>query len=103
MKKKHHYQVTVHAVSPEGQALDTAPLVFNARCHDDILAIVERSRQRDLLPADEAAAMAVGLKLLGEIALEHRNEPLFTELSQSLGAFIMKLKSGAAAAQRGHE
>ncbi|MFT4174437.1 MAG: DUF3861 domain-containing protein [Rhodocyclaceae bacterium] len=96
MKKKHHYQVTVQPVGPEGEALDTAPLVFGARCHDDILAIVERSRQRGMLPADDAAAMAVGLKLLGEIALERRHEPLFTDLSQNLGAFIAKLKSGSA-------
>ena len=46
----------------------------------------------DLGP-DEAAAMAVGLKLLSEVALTHRKEDLFAELSGALGAFIGKLKS----------
>jgi len=94
--KKHHYRVTVEHVGEDGISLNGAqpPLSFTARCHDDIFAIVERARQRGLFNADDAAAMAVGLKLLGEIVLENRQNPLFSELSQNLGAFIKKLKSG---------
>ncbi|KAF7600109.1 MAG: hypothetical protein CGU28_02260 [Candidatus Dactylopiibacterium carminicum] len=91
--QKHHYRVTLDAVDAEGTVLaDSAPLRFVARCHDDIFAIVERSRQRGQLSADDAAAMAVGLKLFGEIALENRKDPLFSQISQDLGAFIGKLK-----------
>ncbi|MDO6387026.1 MULTISPECIES: DUF3861 domain-containing protein [Uliginosibacterium] len=93
--RKHHYRVTLEQLPQEGSSLpERAPLSFVARCHDDIFAIVERSRQRGTLSADDAAAMAVGLKLLGEIVLEHRNDPLYSELSQGIGAFIKKLKSG---------
>lgn len=94
--RKHHYRITVQKLTEAGASPDDSEaLSFNARCHDDIISIVERSRQRGLLEADDAAAMAVGLKLLGEIALEHRNEPLFSDLAQNLGAFIKKLKSGS--------
>jgi hypothetical protein len=94
--KKHQYRVTVEQLAGEGSSLpERAPLSFVARCHDDLLAIVERSQQRGLLAADDAAAMAVGLKLLGEIVLEHRNDPLYSELAQGIGAFIKKLKSGS--------
>lgn len=94
--RKNHYRVTVEQLDDAGGAPSATPaLSFEARCHDDIFAIVERSRQRGMLNADDSAAMAVGLKLLGEIALEHRNEPLFSELQQGIGAFIKKLKSGA--------
>lgn len=93
--RKHHYRITVQKLTEaEGSPSDGEALVFAARCHDDIISIVERSRQRGLLDTDDAAAMAVGLKLLGEIALENRNDPLFSELAQDLGKFIKKLKSG---------
>jgi hypothetical protein len=37
--------------------------------------------------------MAIGLKLLAEIALEHRAEAPFDELRAPLGEFIRKLKA----------
>lgn len=92
--RKHHYRVSVEAADASGQLDSARRLVFHASCHDDILQIVERARERGMLPPDEAAAMAVGLKLLGEVVLSHRNEALFSELCGHLGAFIKKLKSG---------
>lgn len=93
--RKHHYRISVQKLTEAGGLPDESEaLVFQARCHDDVISIVERSRQRGLLDADDAAAMAVGLKLLGEIALEQRNTPLFGELAQDLGKFIRQLKSG---------
>lgn len=91
--RKHQYRVTLEHLGTDGTATDNAPLCFTARCHDDIVAIVERARARGTLSADDAATMVVGLKLLGEIALENRNTPLFGQLSQDLGAFIKKLKA----------
>ena len=94
------YRITVESLDENTQQpVAGASLSFNALCHDDILAIVERSRNRGGLSADESAAMAVGLKLLGEVALRHRNEALFEELGPQLGAFIQKLKRGGAETQ----
>ncbi len=81
-----------------GEPPNPAPLVFEATNHDDILKIVERARGATDLGPDEAAAMAVGLKLLFEIALTHRKEELFSDLSGALGAFIGKLKARRQAA-----
>jgi Domain of Unknown Function with PDB structure (DUF3861) len=60
---------------------------------DELLAILEKTRSRGILDANDSAAMAIGLKLLSEIAIEHRNEPPFDELRAPQGAFIRKLKA----------
>jgi hypothetical protein len=92
--KKNLYRVTVESVNADGVPLETKPCVFTARSHDDLHVIVGRACARGILDTDDdSAAMAVGLKLLGEIALEHRNEPLFQEIYPQLGAFIQKLKA----------
>ena len=90
---KHQYRITVESMD----GLSSPPLCFTARSHDDLLAIVERTRARGMLNADDAAAMAVGLKLLGEVVLEHRKEALFSEFCEHIGAFIRKLKSAPGA------
>ncbi len=94
--KKHHYRITVEALEPE--ANQQTALTFNARSHDDLFAIVEKSRRAGTLSDDDSAAMAIGLKLLGEIVLEHREEPLFKEFFGHIGAFIQKLKTTVRAA-----
>jgi len=94
--KSNHYRVTVQKLDPQtGEAEAGGELSFTALSHDDILAIAERSCGRHGLSADESAAMVVGLKLLGEIALGHRKEELFSDLCEHLGAFIQQLKRGA--------
>jgi len=93
--KQHSYRITVeHIADAKGAPVSAEPLVFAARNHDDLFAIVERSRSRGRLDADDSAAMVMGLKLLGEIVLEHRDEPPFSELRPALGAFIKELKKG---------
>lgn len=92
---KHQYRITVESLDGQG----ATPLSFTARSHDDLLSIVERTRSRGTLDADEAAAMAVGLKLLGEVVLEHRKEALFSEFCEHIGAFIRKLKGSPGAPQ----
>lgn len=97
--KQHSYRITVeHLADAKGAPVDAAPLVFKARNHDDLLAIVARARTGARLDADDAAAMVLGLKLLGEIVLEHRDEPPFGALRPALGEFIKAIKQGALAA-----
>ncbi|MFM2288858.1 MAG: hypothetical protein RL684_2001 [Pseudomonadota bacterium] len=93
--KQHTYRVTVeHLADAKGTPVTADPLVFTARNHDDLFSIVARSRGSGRLDADDSAAMVMGLKLLGEIVLEHRDEPPFSELRPALGAFIKELKKG---------
>ncbi|MEE7441909.1 DUF3861 domain-containing protein [Methylobacterium oryzae] len=99
-KRAHTYRVTVEHVASAwiGEPPNPAPLVFETRNHDDLLKIVERARKVTALGSDEAAAMAIGLKLLSEVALAHRSEELFSDLSGALGDFIGRLKARPQAA-----
>ena len=96
----YRYRVTVDALTDAtGQPLEEPRrLSFAAANHDDLLAIAERVRARDLgletpLSADETAAMVIGMKLLSEVALVHRKESFFAETREALGRFVRELKA----------
>lgn len=72
---------------------DVPSLMFTVESHDDLIATVERVRNMNIVPEQEAAALAVGLKLLAGVIIRHRNEPLFAELSNTVPAFIKDLKA----------
>lgn len=92
--KSHRYRVTIeHLALPDGTPpAASAPLHFEATNHDDLLAIVARVRQRGDFEGDEAAAFAIGLKLLGEVMLLNRGHPLFAEFAPHFGAFMKHMK-----------
>lgn len=105
--KSYRYRVTVEQVADEkGQAVHGRSLTFEAACHDDLLGLVERVREKRVVAnANASAAMMVGLKLFGEIALAERKNPMFTEVQAALGSFIRALKAvpmqtGAAIAEQ---
>lgn len=77
---------------PEGEPVTEKSLSFDTRNHDDVLSIVERLQARGDLPNDTAASLGVGLKLFGEVVLEHRNDPLFAPLREPLQEFIARRK-----------
>lgn len=83
------FNISVEAVDPA----DAAPLTFTVEAHDDLIATVERVRGLNIVPEQEAPALAVGLKLLAGVIIQHRNEPLFAELSNTVPAFIKGLKA----------
>jgi hypothetical protein len=69
------------------------PLVFEVETHDDLLETVERVRNANIVSEGEAPALAIGLKLLGEVIIRHRDEPQFAELWNVVPAFIKRLKA----------
>lgn len=83
------FNISVEAVDHT----DAAPLTFTVEAHDDLIATVERVRGMNIVPEQEAPALAVGLKLLAEVVIRHRSEPLFAELASSVPAFIKRLKA----------
>ncbi|CDY75627.1 hypothetical protein BGLT_04526 [Caballeronia glathei] len=92
--KGHHYRITVeHTANPKGTDELHAPLTFEAINHDEVLAIVDRARANSGFPPDEAAQFAMGLKLLGEVMLKHRDDPLFADLREPYRAFIGRVKA----------
>jgi hypothetical protein len=89
----HCYRVTVEAVTDRtGKAVEGQSLRFTAACHDDLFAVTSRLYAHTPFDRDTAAALAVGLKLLAEVALENRNNPMFAGIRPALGEFMRDLK-----------
>lgn len=92
--KQHRYRITLeYLADADGNPQDQAPLVFEAGNHDEIIGIVELVRSRGLFDAQTTAAFVVGQKLFGEVMLENRNDPLFSEFWPHFLDFMKQLKS----------
>ena len=65
---------------------------FDFKNHDDLTAIIERALQNGIVPNDEVMEFCIGLKLLAEVAMKHRDEPAFAEFWPHLGSFIRTIK-----------
>ncbi|MFT2214852.1 DUF3861 family protein [Rhizobium giardinii] len=89
------YEVSVRLVrGRDGHAPDKpASVTFEHNNHDDIIAIVDRMRGNSGLAPEAAAAVAVGTKLLGEVMLKEKHNPLFNPLRAGFHAFIAALKN----------
>ncbi|KAF2327936.1 DUF3861 domain-containing protein [Flavobacterium ginsenosidimutans] len=62
--------------------------------HDEIFAIIERIKEKNIFPDDsQAVQFALGLKLFSEIKIKNRKNPLFDELNEVFPIFMKKLKS----------
>lgn len=98
--RNHQYRITVENVTADQSSDGSASpsLQFGVQAHDEILALVERSRQRGDFDADTAAAFTVGLKLLGEVMLKNRSHPLFEDFGTQFGQFMKRLKGRPAQA-----
>jgi hypothetical protein len=91
--KGHLYQITVeHLEDAKGNAVTSSPLVFKARNHDDLFPIVEKMKTKQGIDASDAEALAIGLKLFGEVMLKNRNDELFSQLQPHFREFIKALK-----------
>ncbi|TQD40986.1 DUF3861 domain-containing protein [Lysobacter aestuarii] len=92
--RQHRYRVTLeHLAQPRAEGPLHPPLVFEDGNHDDIFEIVERQRATGRFGTeDEAAAFALGLKLLGEAVLRNRQDALLQQFKPALGEVIRALK-----------
>lgn len=89
------YEVSLNLLrGPDGlPPRQPATLRFEHANHDDVIAIVARMQSTTGLAPDAAAAVALGLKLLGEVMLKDKNNALFDPLRAAMREFIGKLKS----------
>lgn len=91
--KQHLYRVTLEYIADtDGNPQQCEPLVFEAGSHDEIFGIVKLVRNSELLDAQTTAAFVVGQKLFGEVMLENRNNPLFSEFWPHFLDFMKKFK-----------
>jgi hypothetical protein len=91
-KRGHTYHVTL-AAHRQDDAIPAAPLVFTHHSHENLAHIAALVRRSTGLDADDAAAAAIGVKLLGSVMLAQKDNPLFDCLRLPLREFIGKLKS----------
>lgn len=73
-------------------------LSFVAKNHDDMLDIAGKVRHLPAMEPDEAAALAIGLKLFGEVLLKHRRQSPYAELLPHFRAFVDAFKAEVCAA-----
>lgn len=91
--KQHRYRITVEYIEDaNGNPQHQEPLVFETGNHDEIIGIVELVRSRELFDAQTTAAFVVGQKIFGEVMLENRSNPLFTEFWPHFLEFMKQLK-----------
>ena len=88
------YRVALkHVSASSGNPVHGGVCEFETTNHDDILQIIERARQNSILPEEDVAAFCLGLKLLAEVVMKHRGEPLFSEFWPHLGDFVRGIKA----------
>lgn len=90
-----HYAITVQATDTSGAPIMTAPLAFNVSNHDDLFAILSKVEASNAVPPAEAAEFVIGLKLLLEVMIRHREDALFDGLWPHMGDFMKRLKARA--------
>lgn len=91
--KQHRYRVTLEYISdPDGNPQQGKSLFFETGNHDEIIGIVELVRQSTLMNAETTAALVVGQKLFGEVVLENRKNPIFSEFWPHFLDFMKKFK-----------
>lgn len=94
MKKKYKYQISIKSLDPqeEGRPVEK-PVTFETQNHDNVFAVIRRTRKRLEFDDVTATSFALGLKLMTEVLLENRNDPLFSDLKPAMVAFMRKLKT----------
>ena len=93
----YRYRITIEPLTDrKGDAIDKAPLTFEAENHDEILGIIERLQAREDIDfgKEKTAAFALGLKLFSETMLVNRKHPLFAPLRTAFTDFMIHLKKG---------
>jgi len=99
----HNYRVTLEYLGGKHAGAEShAPIRFEAGNHDDLFAIIERAKAAKLADENETAALALGLKLFGEVLLKHRKDPLFADLQPAFLEFIGAFKQRLRDAHEGH-
>ena len=98
----HNYRVTLEYLGGKHAESDLHQAVrFEVGNHDDLFNIIQRVQTAQLTDADTAAALALGMKLFGEVMLKHRKDPLFEKLQPAYREFIDAFKERIAAGQEG--
>lgn len=94
----HNFRITLEYIGGKKEAHPPAPLSFEAGNHDDIFEIIARVRGAGRFEHDEAAALALGMKLFSEVMLKHRDDPLFAPIGAAYRDYMTQFKEQMRAA-----
>jgi len=89
----HNFRITLEYAGGKKAAEPPEPLSFEAGNHDDIFDIIARVRGSGLFDQDEAAALALGMKLFSEVMLAHRDDPLFAPIAGAYRDYMVNFKA----------
>ncbi len=92
--KGHLYRITVERIEDnKGNPVDDPALVFETKNHDNLLMIAEKVKEKKLFEdSSEAVALVMGMKLLGEVMLHHRDHELFQQFKPHFAEFMQGIK-----------
>ncbi len=89
----HTYKITCEYLrDADGKSPTVSPLSFEVQLHEDIFHIINMLQAKDKVPAKDAAAFGLGLKLFGEIVLRNKDTPLCATVKPHLTAIMKEIK-----------
>ena len=87
--EKYNFRITVERLSNDESALSTdSSLVFRTESHDNIIELASKLGCSD----DKSKALLLGVKLLGEVLLADKSNPLYKDFLPHFGSFMRRLK-----------
>ncbi len=91
--KNHTYKVTCeYIVDAEGNTPHIAPMAFEATLHENIFEIIQKLQEKEKVPAEDAAAFGLGLKLFGEVIRKNQDNALCAALRPHLTEIMKEIK-----------
>ncbi|OUJ72887.1 DUF3861 domain-containing protein [Hymenobacter crusticola] len=95
MAKRHHeYRLTLeHLADANAENTPHESFTYTFTNHDNLFEILEKVQQNSGLDAQNAASLALGVKLLSNAQLAYRDNPLFVDFHGAFRDLIMKLKA----------
>ncbi|MBR1375754.1 MAG: DUF3861 domain-containing protein [Cardiobacteriaceae bacterium] len=93
--KQHHYRVTVERVlDADGNAVEEEALIFDMPSREKISDILAHYQEKPQdFEQETAVRFVVGLRLLGEVLLENRKHPFFSQLEPHFREIMHTVKS----------
>jgi len=95
-KRNNKYKITLEEVELKDGLQGEKNLEFKFENHDNLFDIIDKMQEKNVFgDKGQSLEFALGIKLLSEIMLKHKDNPLFEELKPAFIQFMKKLKGKA--------
>lgn len=89
--KSHAYRLTLEHITDKEGAPATGKTVVETTNHDELIGLIARIRAQDR--SEDDVRLALGLKLMTEVMLADRTNPLYADFMPHVGKLIGRLKA----------